>query len=87
MDKPSLHQFPVQFTLRVMGKDKDDFAGLVFALVARHVPGLSENALASRPSRAGKYISVAVTFEAQSKAQLDAIYEELSVNKRVLMVL
>ena len=32
-------------------------------------------AVRTRPSREGKYVSVTVTFEASSKAQLDAIYQ------------
>jgi uncharacterized protein len=80
-------EYPVQLSLRVMGEDRDDFAGLIFSLVSEHVQGLLQENLKARSSREGKYVSVTVTFQAQSKAQLKAVYKELSGHKRVLMVL
>jgi putative lipoic acid-binding regulatory protein len=40
-----------------------------------------------RPSSGGKYLSVTVTFEATSKDQLDAIYQDLTDHERILMSL
>lgn len=80
-------QFPFTFTLRAMGEDRDDFAGLVLAIVRRHVPEVTEEVVAIRPSRLGRYISVLVTFTARDRAQLDDIYRDLSQEKRVLMTL
>lgn len=70
-----------------MGEDKDSFARLVYGIVKAHVPELEEDRLTSRTSSAGKYLSVTITFIAQSREQLDAIYQDLSDEKRVLMVL
>jgi len=39
-----------------------------------------------RSSR-GNFVSVSVTFTAESRAQLDALYEELGRHKRVLYVI
>ncbi len=50
-----------------------------------HHPDIAEGAVKTRPSREGKYISVTVTIEAQSKEQLDNIYLELTAHERVLM--
>jgi uncharacterized protein len=41
----------------------------------------------SRPSRGGKYLAVTVTFVAESRPQLDALYLEISQTKRILMAL
>lgn len=79
--------YPTQFSLRVMGEDKDSFARLIFGIVRNHVPELEEDRLTSRPSSAGRYLSVTITFVAQSREQLDAIYRDLSDEKRVLMAL
>ncbi len=89
MNKPTqpIFEFPTPFNLRVMGKDEDDFKGLVFMIVKRHIPELQENALTTHPSSEGRFISVVVPFTALSKDQLDAIYMDLSKEKRVLMVL
>jgi putative lipoic acid-binding regulatory protein len=83
----TLLEFPCQFSVKAMGLATDGFDLIVVEIVNRHVPDLGEGAVKTRPSRAGKYVSVTVTFEASSKAQLDAIYQALSDNDRVLMSL
>jgi putative lipoic acid-binding regulatory protein len=40
-----------------------------------------------RDSRGGNYLSVTVTIRAESRAQLDAIYRDLTGDERVLMAL
>jgi hypothetical protein len=39
------------------------------------------------PSKAGNFVSVTATVEAQSQSQLDAIYQELTDCDQVLMAL
>ncbi|HNT54826.1 MAG TPA: DUF493 domain-containing protein [Anaerolineaceae bacterium] len=89
MPKPPkpLLDFPCTFPLKAIGRGGDDFSALVFEIVSRHVPGLTTAALTSRPSSAGNYLAVTVTFTAQSRAQLDAIYLELNAHDRVVMTL
>ncbi|HOG80441.1 MAG TPA: DUF493 domain-containing protein [Anaerolineaceae bacterium] len=85
-DKPLL-EFPCVFPLKAIGKGGDDFGALVFEIVSRHVPGLTDTALTSRPSSSGNYLAVTVTFTAHSRDQLDAIYLELNAHERVVMTL
>ena len=87
MSEGSLFEFPCSFPLKAIGRAGDDFEALVVSIVRRHVPGLDGGAVTSRPSRAGKYLAVTVTFTAASQAQLDALYRELSAHERVMMVL
>ena len=81
-----LLEFPCSFPLKAVGKGIDDFEDLVVSIVQRHVPTLGEGCVTSRPSRQGKYLAVTVTFIAESKVQLEAIYRELGDHERVLMV-
>jgi len=81
----TLFEFPCQFSVKAMGLAADDFDALVVSIVSRHVPGLGKGAAQTRPSSGGKYLSVTVTFEASSKAQLDAIYQSLTDHEQVLM--
>jgi putative lipoic acid-binding regulatory protein len=81
-----LLQFPCSFPLKAIGKGKDDFEDAVLSIVHRHLPTLEEGCVKSRPSKQGKYLAVTVTFTAQSKAQLEAIYQELGAHEQVLMV-
>ena len=80
-------EFPCDFPLKVMGFTADDFDALVVAIVRKHVNDLREGAIAAKQSRNGKYVSITVTIQAQSQAQLDGIYTELSRHERILMVL
>jgi putative lipoic acid-binding regulatory protein len=45
-----------------MGKNISDLDAVVVAIVRRHVDNLSENAVKTRASKGGKYISITVVF-------------------------
>lgn len=83
----TLMEFPCSFAVKAMGLATDDFDALVAAIVRQHVPNLGEGAISSKPSAAGKYLSVTVTFQAESRAQLDNLYRALSGHERILMTL
>ncbi len=82
-----LLEFPTEFPLKAIGAGPEDFEALVLDIVRKHVPDLPEGASTTRPSRAGNYLAVTVTFIAQSQEQLDAIYMELTAQPRVRMLL
>lgn len=87
MSEETLLEFPCQFPIKAMGKSNVELELLVIEIVRRHAPNLSENAVKSRPSKDGNYISVTVVVEATSKQQLDAIYRDLTSHPHVLMAL
>ena len=80
-------QFPCEFPVKVLGVAGPDFDSLVVSLVRRHVPDLGEGAVSFRAIRTGKYVSVTIRLQASSRAQLDAVYRELTACDRVLMAL
>jgi len=83
----SIFDFPCDFPIKAMGKADEDFDHLVVSLIRKHCPAIQEGAVESRLSSGGKYISVTVTIQADSKSQLDKIYEDLTAESRVLMSL
>jgi len=83
----TLLEFPCQFPLKVMGRSGDDFEAAVLTIVHKHVTNLGEGAVRARNSGKGKFTSLTITFEAQSKAQVDALYHELHAHELVLMLL
>lgn len=85
--KRPIMEFPTIFRLRVFGRHTDDFATFVMVQVRRHVPDLNEDAIDAHPSYGGKYLAVKVSFVAESREQLDAIYRDLSDHERVLFIL
>ena len=65
----------------------EGFAQVVLRVVMKHAPDFDATTVEMRPSKNGNFISVTATINAQSKAQIDAIYLELTSNPLVLMVL
>jgi putative lipoic acid-binding regulatory protein len=79
-------RFPCTFPVKVMGLNSEAFSSAVLAVFHRHLPG-TEIALSRRVSGGEKYLSLTVTFIAQSRDQLNDIYEDLNRHELVLMTL
>ena len=86
-DSETLLEFPCDFPIKAMGLALQGFDLQVTELVRRHAPDLDESAVRTRPSQGGKYLAVTITVRATSRAQLDAIYQELTACEAVLMAL
>jgi putative lipoic acid-binding regulatory protein len=87
MDGPSLLQFPCDFPIKIMGAGGPEFPQLVLELVRRHSPDLDEARVKTRPSRTGRYQSVTVVVLARDRAQLDALYQDLSHHPQIKLAL
>jgi uncharacterized protein len=70
-----------------MGERRDDFAQTMVDIVLRHAPDFQPDTVEMRASRSGNYLSVTCTVRATSKAQLDALYREVTSHPWVKMVL
>ena len=86
-EQDTLLQFPCDFPLKIMGRNVDGFADAVLAVVLRHAPDFDAATLEMRASRAGNYLSCTCTVRATSRAQLDALYLELTSHPLVKVVL
>jgi len=83
----SLLEFPCDFPIKIMGTRSDDFAQSVVAIVLRHAPDFAGASVEMRASSSGNYLSVTCTIRATSRAQLDALYLELTAHPQVKVVL
>lgn len=83
----TLLQFPCEFPLKIVGRRSDDFAQAMLEIVLRHAPDFDPASMGMRASSQGAYLSLTCVIRARSKAQLDALYRELSADPRVTMVL
>jgi len=86
-ESDSALQFPCAFPIKAMGLAVNDIESIVFSIVRRHAPDTRQQAFSKRASANGKYLSVTVTVNARSRAQLDAIYQELTDHEHVIMAL
>ena len=85
-DAPLL-AFPCDFPIKIMGKTTAGFAQAVTEVVRRHAPDFDPATLGMRPSREGKYLSLTCVIRANSREQLDGLYQELCDHPMVTMVL
>ena len=87
MADETLLEFPCDFPIKIMGAARDGFAQAILEVVVRHAPDFDAATMEMRPSKAGNYLSLTCTVRATSKAQLDALYMELSRHPLVKVVL
>jgi len=87
IDEDQLMTFPCDFALKVMGEDIDNYSAYVLSICQKHVDGITEKCIHTRPSRNGKYIAVTVKLIATSRKQLDDLYIELNAYKHTKMAL
>ena len=78
-------EFPCDYQVKAMGHDDGRFQDTVVEILSRHCENIDHERIVCRASRNGKYLSVSVTIEAQSREQLDAIYDALTAHEKVLM--
>jgi len=83
-DDETLFDFPCEFPIKAMGKSGPELEMAVLEIISRHVPDLPEGAIRLNASKGGNYTSITITITAESKAQLDGIYLELTACEHVL---
>ncbi len=86
-EPPSLLEFPCDFPIKIMGRRVDGYAQAVLEIVQRHAPDFDGATVEMRASKQGGYLSLTCTLRATSRAQLDALYRELSAHPLVKVVL
>jgi len=79
--------FPTVYPLKVAGRNDVALETTVVEIVRRHVEDFDETTVTVRESKGGKYLAVSVSFTATSKAQLDALYQELTAHPDIVWAL
>ena len=82
-----LFQFPTEFPIKVMGRDTESFRTLTLAIVERHAGPVAAENISERSSSQGKFLALTYTIRAESRAQLDRIYHDLTDSGVVLVAL
>jgi putative lipoic acid-binding regulatory protein len=83
----TLLEFPCKFPIKAMGRSDGDLEAVVTAIVLSHAELYAGEPVTVQPSSSGNYLSITVTIEASSKAQLDRIYQDLTDCGQVLLAL
>jgi putative lipoic acid-binding regulatory protein len=80
-------RFPGEFPIKVMGRDSESFRTLTLAIVERHAGPIPAERISERSSSRGRFLALTYTIRAQSRAQLDRIYQDLTDSGVVLVAL
>jgi putative lipoic acid-binding regulatory protein len=80
-------QFPSDFPIKVMGRNDSELRTLTQAIIERHAGPVPDSSVRVRTSTDGNFLALTYMVHAQNRAQLDAIYRELTACKSVLMAL
>jgi putative lipoic acid-binding regulatory protein len=83
----ALFDFPCDFPIKIMGRTQEGFAQSIAEVIVRHAPDFDIATVEMRSSSGGNYLSLTCTVRAHSRAQLDAIYGELTSHPMVVMAL
>ena len=83
----TLIEYPCDYDIKAMGPSSEDFDAIVVDIIRHHVDDIKEGSVTTKQSSGGKFTSVTVVIYATSKAQVDAIYRELSAHEQVKYVL
>lgn len=86
-DTSSPLKFPCSFSIKVMGKNNEDFADIVLNIVKKEFPEITLDSIKTTPSKNNQYISLSVSVEAKNKDQLDRTYQALTDCPDVLISL
>ena len=86
-EEPSLIEYPLDFPIKVLGRNQPGFGDAVVAIVRHHAPDFDPATVEMRPSKKNTYLSLTVVIRAVSREQLDALYIALNEHPLVVMVL
>ena len=87
MSEDSLLSFPCDIPVKVLGRNLDAFRVAASEIVRSHYGVLSDDRIAEQLSRNSSFLSLTFTVRATSRAQIDALYQALTANDDVLIVL
>jgi len=86
-EEPSLIEYPLDFPIKVLGKNQPGFGDAVVAIVRHHAADFDPATVEMRSSKKNTYLSLTVTIRAVTREQLDALYQQLNDHPLVVMVL
>lgn len=86
-EQSSLITYPCEFPIKIMGKSHEDFIQTVIKIVKCHAPDFDDSSMEIKASKKNTYSSITCTVYVTSRAQLDALYQELFDHPMVAIVL
>jgi len=82
-----LFEFPSDFPIKVTGRNEEGFRSITLAIIEKHAGPIAPEQITERLSRNNHFLALTYTIKAQNRAQLDAIYMDLTSSGVVLFAL
>jgi putative lipoic acid-binding regulatory protein len=81
----SLLQFPTDLPVKVFGRNDGDFRVAAVTIVEKHFG--KAYTITEVASKQAAYLSLTITVRVESRAQIDALYQDFVVSPHILMAL
>ena len=81
----SLLKFPADVPVKVFGRNDKKFRHAALAIARAHYG--DAYTVVEHQSKKGNYLSLTITVRAESRAQIDAMYEDLVASDEIIMVI
>ncbi len=82
-----MYDYPCDYPVKAIGLANSEFEDAVLAIVGKHVEKIDKEQISKRTSRHAKYVSITISIIAESRKQLEALYQDLQDHELVLVVL
>lgn len=86
-DSDSLLSFPCDLPVKVFGRNGEAFRRTAIEIVERHFGEVRSESVSEQLSRQESYASLTIVVRAESRAQMDALYRDLTSSPEILMAL
>jgi uncharacterized protein len=85
--EPPKIEFPCDYPIKVLGREREDFRSVVIEVFERHAPGFDTETIVVKASSKGTFTSMTITITATGPEQLKALHEDLMATGLVQMVI
>lgn len=82
-NQPEGLTFPCSYPVKAMGENSNKFLQEMLFIAQKHCPDTQEHHVRTSKSRTGKYQSVTITVEVESREHLEGLYIEIRSHKDV----
>jgi uncharacterized protein len=79
--------YPCQYPIKVMARTGPEVRAQLDSIVARHAGPLAADRISERPSSQGNFVGVTYLIQAESEAQIAALFVDLKQCPEVMLVL
>ena len=82
-EKPEGLVFPCEYPVKAMGENSQKFLQEMLFIAQKHCPETTEIHVRTNTSKTGKYQSVTITVQVESRDHLESLYFEIKSHKDV----